>query len=202
MAQKENTTLQRKATLRHELLKQIDYPIVLETHGGIGRIWEMVYSDLNFGVVIENDAEKVDKLARQRPTWAVYEGDSEEVIAAGLAAHIPINFIDVDPYGNSWETLTGWFESDRARAPRLGVVVNDGLRVRLRVGRAWHTKSMEPALAKFGNREMFSKYLDVCQWNLSRLGELAGYKVTQWTGYYTGKQGIMTHFAALLERGA
>lgn len=194
----DNSTLQQKIALRSTMLEQIEQPIVMETHGGFGRIWESCYLALEDGVVFEKKRDRASELATARPTWAVYEGDSAKLLAHGVGAHLPVNFLDVDPYGQCWPTLRGFFESDRPFADSMALVVNDGLRFHLMSGRGWDTDGFEDVVRHFGN-DLFGIYLDVCEW---LLGEIVRpiYTVKTFSGYYCGIGKKMTHFAAILEK--
>lgn len=201
MTQHDNTTLQRKAALRVSLLKSLQAsPVILETHGGLGRVWERVYADVPTGIAFEIDATKVDALARQRPTWSVYEGRAEGALQAGVGAHLEVNLIDVDPYGEPWPTIEAFFQSERPRVPRLGLVVNDGLRQKLRLQGGWSVRSLRQAVELWGNGPLYDKYLDVAKWKVQQLAARQSYRITSWTAYHCGDQNDMTHYAAILER--
>lgn len=198
--QKDNSTFNQKAALRRAVLRDLDAePVIMETHGGAGALYRACYSHVVQGVVFEKDPEKCDLLARQRPTWAVYEGAVEPALGIGAGAHLMVNVLDLDPYGEAWPTLKAFMESDRPRAPRLALVVNDGMRQKIRMGGAWSTSSLRPAVARFGNN-LNGIYLDVCRWMVAEYAKAAGYSLHRFQGYYTGKGGQMTHYAAILER--
>ena len=199
-AKKDNSTLSLKVSLRRNLLKEIESPIIMETHGGYGHIGAQCYFGAPAGVVFEKDARKADALAKQRPTWAVYECDCIAAIRAGVGAHLLVNFLDLDPYGEPWPVLDAFFCSER-RFPRcLAIAVNDGLRLRLKTGTAWATHSLSEAVQQFGNAAIYPCYLDVCRWMLAKKASQRGYSLTRWAGYYCGHAEQMTHFAAVLER--
>lgn len=199
--QKENSTLGRKVALRISLLKRLPAsPVILETHGGKGRVFERTYPHVKQGIVFELDQSKTELLARQRPTWAVYQGKSEASLEVGIGAHLLVNFLDVDPFGECWPTLDAFFNSERPRADVLAVAVNDGLRQKLRLQAGWHVRSMRQAIEKWGNAGIFERYLQVCEWKLQQIAARQQYALTHWTGYYCGDQGDMTHFGAILER--
>jgi hypothetical protein len=203
MAQIDNTTLQQKVALRISLLKRLaQTPVVMETHGGNGRVFDRVYPTVTQGVVFELDPVKAERLAQQRPTWSVYQGKCEQAIEDGLGSHLPCNLIDVDPYGEPWPAIESFFVSERPRAQRLAVAVNDGLRQKLRLQGGWAVRSMRQAVERFGNSRMCEQYLEVCKWQLSRLAERQDYRLTHWTGYHCGSNGDMTHYAAIFERKA
>lgn len=201
--QKDNSTLARKVALRGNALRELggEPPVIMETHGGYGEIFRKCYSRVKQGVVFEKSEERSSVLATQRPTWAVYEADCETALQAGCGSHLCINFLDVDPYGHPWSVFDAFFGSDRPRAERLVVVVNDGARRQCRMNVAW--KSSEPLRAmavKYGNDSLDDWYLDVCRAELPARAATAGYQLKRWTGYYCGFAKMMTHYAAVLER--
>jgi hypothetical protein len=199
---KDNTTLDRKASLRYSLLKKISLPVVLETHAGLGQIWKRVYAEIPQGIAFEEKAAKAERLAVQRPTWSVYESDCIKSLAAGVGAHLAVNLVDVDPYGEPWKVLQAFFGSERPRPARLGIVVNDGVRMKLKLTGGWDVETLRPAVEHFGNSTMYPEYLTVARWNLERLAAPLRYELTDWTGYYCGHGDCMTHYAAVLERAA
>ena len=199
---RDHTTLTTKISLRYTVLKRITAPVVMETHGGSGRIWKLVYSEIPTGVVFEKDRTKAAVLTFQRPAWAVYEADSAAAIAAGAGAHLPVNVLDVDPYGDPWPTIEAFFASGRPRPDRMAVVVQDGLRHKLNLHAGWRVHSMQAACAHFGNTELYPRYLDVVHWNLDRIVQQAGYTLAEWTSYLCGEHNNLTHFAAVLERNS
>lgn len=202
--QKDNTTLSRKVALRISLLRHLAVaePVILETHGGLGKVFERVYPDVTKGAVFEIDQGKAETLCHQRPTWSVYQGKVEPALENGAAAHLPVNLIDCDPYGEPWPALEAFFASDRPRVERLGIAVNDGLRQKLRLQGGWSVHSMRQAVEKWGNVQLCEKYLQVCRWKLEQLGQRQDYRLTHWTGYHCGHNEDMTHYAAIFERRA
>lgn len=196
----DNSTLRLKVQLRRNALREISDPVVMETHGGWGRIFECCYRQLPTGVVFEKLPEKAARLAAQRPTWAVYEADVVRALASGVGAHLPVNFLDLDPYGEPWPAIAAFFSSARPFAPRLALVVNDGLRQKLRMNGGWHVASLERAVARRGNAALYRDYLDVCRELVAEQAAKAGYAIKRWAGYYCGAHQNMTHYAAVLER--
>lgn len=87
MAKKrDNSTGKQKIALRRLMLKQMTAePVVMETHGGVGQVWASVYAHISQGVVFEKNEEKAAHLARQRPTWAVYEADCIKALSPAPA---------------------------------------------------------------------------------------------------------------------
>jgi hypothetical protein len=124
---------------------------------------------------------------------------SQLALKAGVAADLPINFIDIDPYGECWPVIEAYFSGERKRPKRLAIAVNDGLRQKLNVGAGWQVATMKAALEVFSNAGLYARYLEVCRWNLDRLIAPHGYKVIEWAGYYCGFNHLMTHFGAVLE---
>lgn len=195
----DNSTLRRKQMLRTEVLKLVREPVVLETHGGLGRLYEQCYAGIMTGIVLEKDMRRAEKLAVQRPTWRVYCADAVASLAAGLGSDVPVNLIDCDPWGEPWPTLSAFFSSERERPAEVAVAVNDGLRNKLKLGGAYDVASLQEAVAQFGNA-LYAPYLEVCRWQLARIAEPAGYTLRRFWGYFCGHNGDMTHYAAVLGR--
>lgn len=186
--------------LRSKALSELEHPVVLETHGGLGKLYARCYGDIPAGVVFEKNPEKSGVLAKQRPAWAVYEADCVSAMAAGVGSHLPVNFVDFDPYGGPWLCMDAFFEGLRPKVPRLVLVVNDGLRGRLKMHVAWITEGLEGVVQRMGNVAIYENYLDVCKVLVKEKAAKAGYGVRRWTGYYCGWLNQMTHYAAVLER--
>ena len=199
VTQADNSTLEQKVTLRYTALKQITNPVVLETHGGWGEIFAAAYGHIRQGVVLEKDPQKAEYLARQRPTWAVYEGDSAAALSLGAGAHLVTNVLDIDPYGDPWPVIQAYFRSARQMADSMVVVVNDGLRQMVRTGTSWQSNSLSPIVAEWGN-DLFGRYLEVCEELMRRSVLPADYHMTFFDGYHTGHSGSMTHYLAVLEK--
>jgi hypothetical protein len=198
--QKDNSTLALKISLRRNLLKEVETPVIMETHGGYGKIFELCYADLLAGVVFEKDPEKAGYLAGQRPTWAVYEGDCLKGIAARLGSHLPINFLDLDPYGSPWEIIEAFFDHWGSFPERLAVAINDGLRQHAKMKLSWQTPVMAGKVQKYGNNAIYLNYKEICQEMLEEKAAQAGYRLSRWTAYYCGFREQMTHYGAILER--
>lgn len=197
---KDNSTYKLKVSLRQRLLKRIDAPIILETFGGYGKLYDALYYPYPAGCVMEKDAEKIDRLAEQRPTWAVYECDSIAAIAGGVGAHLLVNYLDVDAYGEPWPVIDAWFSSSRPRSMEMAIVVTDGLRQPLSMGKDWKVSSMADMVERYGNRNLHANYLEICRELLAEKAAQAGYKITAWAGYYCGHSQQMTHYGAILKR--
>lgn len=199
---RDNSTYTQKVHLRQRALDLlgIDCPVVMETHGGAGKLFDKVYAHLPRGVVFEKDIKKADRLGLQRPTWAVYEADCVAALGAGAGGHIAVDLLDVDPYGECWLAISAFFGSQRPFAPRMVIVVNDGLRQSLSLGKAWSVGSMRGMVERFGN-DLHPVYLEVCEVLLKEKAADAGYTVSRFHGYYCGYSQANTHFLAVLERG-
>ena len=195
---KDNLTLAYKISLRINLLKEIDNPVVMETHGGWGDVWSHCYSHITDGVVFEKLPDRAEALAMQRPEWAVYECDCEHAIRDGVGFHLPVNFIDLDPYGQPWPVIDAIFSVEREWPPVLAIVVNDGLRVGIKNQTAWKMSSMESVVQRHGLAFIHKNYVAVCQELLTEKAGQAGYHLTRWAGYYCGVGKNMTHYAAIL----
>lgn len=203
--QKDNSTFMQKKALRLKGLAKLESvgipaPIIMESHGGSGALFDACYSHLREGVVFETDDAKVNVLARQRPSWSVYQGDCETALAAGIGGHLTIDLLDVDPYGSAFEVLDAFFSSQRPFAKQMVVAVNDGARANVQVGGAWRSSALEDAVLKYGN-DLWDKYLTVCKELLATYSEKAGYRVSGFGGYYCGAKQQMTHYLAWLEQG-
>lgn len=198
--QKDNGTLPVKIELRKLALQQVTEPVVAETHGGYGEIYDACYYGVvSAGIVFEKDFMRSSFLAKQRPQWSVYEGDCERALLAGVGSHLCANVLDVDPYGSSWGPIRAFFASPRPLAARMVVVVNDGLRQKISIGSSWQVKTLQPLVERFGNG-LWDKYLDVCGVLLQEAVEPVGYGVKFFDGYYAGTDKKMTHFLAVLEK--
>lgn len=202
MTQKDHTSLGRKVALRNNLLSDLRKmgaePVVMETHAGKGAIFVRCYASIVDGVALERNQEKTEHLAWQRPTWSVYEGDSERMLAAGVGRHLPINFLDLDPYGASWPCLRAFFDSDRPFPPVMALAVNDGLRGGIKMT-GW--RHLEPIIGvPLCQRDAYERYLEVCQALVGQISGAQGYKIERWAGYYCGHNHDVTHYAAILRR--
>lgn len=159
-----------------------------------------MYSEISAGLAFDTKAAKAELLAIQRPSWSVFESDCVEALRAGVGAHLAINLIDIDPYGEPWPAVAAFFESDRPWPDRIGFAVNDGIRTKLKLTGGWDVESLREAVVKFGNAAMYGEYLAVARWNLKRLAAIREYELASWTGYYCGHGDCMTHYAAVFDR--
>jgi hypothetical protein len=199
--QKDNSTGPKKIALRRAALREIAAPSIVETHGGFGHCFLNCYSSHDRGAVFETDERKSDRLADQRPGWAVYQNDCVEGLGAGVGFQFAPNFFDVDPFGECWPTINAIFSGlkMKGRPPRVVLVVNDGLRHKVRGAGSWISRSLKAKVMKYGNDKMWKIYLDVCKELVEEMGESAGYRLKRWTGYYCGRMQQMTHFACVLD---
>lgn len=99
---------------------------VLEFFTGDGVMHEFCWSHFA-GATIDKDSKKSAIAASERPTWAVYEGETEASIGGGWMSHVPWDVIDIDAYGSPWPFLLAWARSDRARARETVIVLTDGI---------------------------------------------------------------------------
>lgn len=199
MPKKDNSTLSLKILLRRNALREIEKPIVLETHGGVGTLYARCYGDMIDGVVIEKDQKKAEFLARQRPAWAVYEADCIMALQGGIGAHLPVNFLDCDPYGEPWPVIDAFLQSDREFPDKLAIVVNDGLRQMVKATGGWNVHSLAPMVDQYGSN-LYDNYLEICREMLISKTAQLGYSLRRWAGYYTGCMSQMTHYAAIFQR--
>jgi len=197
--QLDNSTFELKRALRRRALTWVPDPVVMETHGGYGRLYSACYRAVPVGVVFEMDEKKATALAKQRPTWAVYQGDCVKALAEGAGSFLTVNVLDLDPYGEPWPALDAFLISERPRAETLVIVVNDGLRQKIQMGGAWQVESLGEAVQQFG-ADLFDVYLSVCRWLVEQKAAMTGYAVGRFVGYYCGRQGHMNHYAALLSK--
>ena len=199
MAKKDNSTWRHKVRLRRELIETVADPVVMETHGGWGKLYKEVWYRAGRGIVLEKNEEKAEVLSRQRPTWAVYCADSEKAIAGGVGAHLPCNIFDVDPYGSPFATIQAILKSERKLPDTVHLVVNDGLRQKVQLGGAYHVECLKGIVADYGN-DLYGVYLDVAKEMVRRIAKTAGFSLAAWRGYYCGFGHNMTHYHALLNR--
>ena len=129
--QKDNSTYNQKVLIRQEMLKRMAAagvePIIMETHGGYGKLFAACYPDIRRGVVFDTDADKTERLALQRPTWAVYEADCEKALRHGAGAHLCITALDVDAYGDSLTPISCFFQSQRPASRLVSEKLYPGL---------------------------------------------------------------------------
>ena len=167
--------------------------------GGEGKLFNACYSHIERGVVFEKSWQKAELLARQRPTWAVYASDCIAALQLGAGRHLPVNLLDVDPYGDPWPVIDAFLTSERPRPENLYIVVNDGLRQNIRLGTAWTVETLKPIVRRYGNN-LYDKYLDVCFALMGEKAAQAGYSLRSFDGYYCGFQEQITHYYAVLHR--
>ncbi len=200
--QRDNSTFKSKAKLRKKALAMLDAPCVMETHGGYGAIYDECYRSRDIpGVVFEQNPIKADALAKQRPTWAVYECDCVAAIGEGVGFHVPVNLFDIDPYGSPWDVVDAIMGQARRLPATVVLAVNDGLRQKVQMNGGWDVAQLAPAVRRFGAASMYRKYLEVCEFLLQQKAVEAGYALDRFGGYYCGHGDNMTHYAALLRRG-
>lgn len=201
--QKDNQTLEHKVALRKRALATLKdagiQPVVMETHGGHGAVWKKCYSMIKQGVVFEIDPLKIETLVKQRATWAVYEANCVDALAAGAGAHLSITLLDIDPYGSCIPVVEAFMTSQRPFAPKMVMVTNDGQRHSVQLGKAWHIHALKPYVQKYGN-DLHPIYKEVLQEVLTELAAKAGYRMTQHVAFYAGYNDIMCHSMSVLER--
>ena len=198
MSKKDNTTLSQKVRLRKCAMAEIQDPVVLETHGGKGEVWKYCYSRLPRGHSIDTDGDKVDARARSAPHWCVYQGHSLHLLRNGIVAAVGANFIDIDPYGDPWEFIGALFEAELPKV--VAVVVNDGLRTKLKIGGGWDVESMQEEVLKYGNQAILGSYLEICHEKMGKTAAQRGYTLRRWEGWYCGHAKMMTHYSAIVSR--
>ncbi len=194
----DNITFDQKVMLRQTAVSLIQNPVIMETHGGYGDVYQALYHEIENGVVFEKDANRTTHLAHQRPSWAVYEADCVTTIGLGAGSHLCVNLLDIDPYGDPHPTIKAFFNSQRPFAQKMVMVVNDGLRHVVRGGKAWDVGTLQPVVQQWGN-DLWNHYLEACEWLVREAAAVAGYEVTFFEGYYTGIELKMTHYLVKLE---
>lgn len=198
--QLDNSTIVQKVRLRNRVLAACPTPpAVLETHGGYGRIYERTWYKARAGVVIEKDEAKADHLCRQRPSWAVYQGNCEAALAAGLAKATPFDVVDLDPYGQPFNVLAALAIPGRVFPDVWHLVVNDGTRQAVMRGVSWHMDTLQNAVRRHG-ANLYPIYLQVARECVQDFAALIGFELTGWTGYYTGNNDMMSHYWSVLTR--
>ncbi len=199
--QKDNSTLASKVRLRRAISREIYVPVVLETHGGWGEVWKYCYQDISCGVVIEKDVKKASFLAQQRPNWLIYQCDCEVALMGGVGDVFGVNIVDFDPYGDPWPSIDALFRGDRDWPSPLAIVVNDGLRQKLKMNGGWTVESMLNVVNKYGNYIIYDNYLEICQELLIEKAAQRGYSLSRWLGNYCGHAKQMTHYGGGVSEG-
>lgn len=228
---REHSTLDQKVHLRQQVLADIARdptrdprlpPIVLEAYGGSGSVYARCYGPRRLlsaelpvlatlpavtdGVVLERDAQKVDRLTIVRPHWAVYQGDTPALLGSGLGGHLACDLWDIDPYGESLTTLTALLMSCaqglRPSPPTVWIAANDGARqaLRRRAAAVWEADYLPKQIVDRYGTALEMNYLDVVREILESLARIAGYTVERYDGYYCGHVLQNTHYWARLER--
>jgi hypothetical protein len=181
LASRENKGFLDKIQTRKRALDMLrGDPVVLEAYAGRGHLGKVVY-DLEFGVATDIDEDAVVALSSSRPSWRVYQCDAVPAIAQGLAADVPFNFIDLDPFGSPWEAYMAFWESERERGDQVVVVAHDGMRLNAKMRTSWNSV-MADAVQVFGN-DLGKMYLQACRWKAKKHLEVAGYELTGFFGF-------------------
>lgn len=105
----------------------------------------------------------------------------------------------MDPYGDPWPVLDAFLAGYKPTASKLVLAVNDGLRQRLRRGACNDVGSMATVAPRFGSR-IRARYLQVCEFLMNEKAAAAGYRLSNFVGYYTGAMEDITHYAAVWSR--
>lgn len=165
-------------------------------------MYDACYRDVLDGIAVEKNSDKAEFLSEQRPEWCVYEADCLAVLNGGATNHLPINFVDLDPYGEPWPILDAYLLGRKSFPDAWVLVVNDGLRQKVRMGGAWSVGSLGKMVAEYGNDAIHDNYLKICQKMIKEKAGNVGFNITRWAGYYCGHADQMTHYAALLTRAS
>ena len=171
----------------------------METHGGKGAVFKSCYRGIESGIIFDKDAERAKILGLQRPTWRVYQIDCVAAVESDVGGDLAVNLLDVDPYGNPWPVLKAFFDSQRKRGSPLCVAVNDGMRLKIKMGHSWEVGCLQDVVSKYGN-DLYPIYLEVCQEMLKEKASQAGYRLARFAGYYCGYSKQMTHYLGVLEK--
>ena len=198
--QKDNSTFKQKVMLRQMMLKRVENPVIMETHGGTGQLFKKCYGHIRNGVVFEKHPEKAAILGQQRPTWAVYEADCTQTIGAGAGAHLACNVLDVDPYGDPWPTIEAFFQSERPRPVDMCIVVHDGARQDVKRGmhRQRAPDSVRELMIGWYGAGLYGYYLDACERAMCVKAAIIGYDLARFAGFYSSRDQCHTHYLAIL----
>lgn len=195
--QQQSTHLGLKIALRAAVRAQVGAPFLLECYGGSGAMYRACWRACP-GVVLEKDPAYVGTLARERPTWKVYEGDTVAMLHAGLVAYLPITLVDCDPYGQPWPALEAFLMAQRVWQESWGLVVTDGGIQKIQLSGGWDMPGWEPYIQRYGNGLM-AHYLAVCRERLQDLVTSYGYDIAWWHGQY-GVGRHIAYYGAVLRR--
>ena len=202
--QKDNPTINHKVALRRralDLLRDdgITDPAILECYGGNGEVWKKVYSTLRRGVVFDVDPNKAFRLAKQRPSWSVFEGDCVAAIEQGIGDHLAFDLIDIDPYGSHFPALRAFLTSKRPRKDRFVTVINDGQRQAVQINLSWKIPALKSQVAKHGNN-LYPIYREVCEDVWREWADELGYAIPTLYSFYAGDKHNMTMLLGVWEK--
>lgn len=207
---KDHSTLKQKLEIRKRMTDDMRgrgiVPVIVEAYGGRGDVFRRAYPLVTHGAVFEREPKKIDTLVWQRPTWAVYQGDTPSLLRAGIGGHLAATVFDLDPYGQPWDAIQGFFESMseglRETPDIFYVVANDGARqyLRRKAAAIWSTPWIPEAILDHYGNALELNYLEVARQMLEMQATACGYHVADWFGYYCGHVLQNTHYLARLER--
>ena len=63
---------------------------------------------------------------------------------------------------------------------------------------AWKYRELQPLVYKYGNDELYGKYLEACQYMVEEKVERVGASLLHLGGYYCGHNRLMVHLGAVL----
>lgn len=200
-AQLDNGNLKYKLKLRKiaksYAVEKLGDLTCVETHGGKGRLFGLLYYDILNGAVFEQNALKCDILRQQRPAWRCYNTDVNTAISAGVLEDFQFNYVDIDPYGACWNTVEALFSSP-ILSDNLILAVNCGALHNIRM-RGLQVQFMEDAHTKFSSS--IDQYLYVCRYLIDKKSTRVGFKIEYFSGFYHGIGNQMTQFMCHLTRG-
>ena len=194
--QKDSTHPQLKIAMRHALIERLSgMHEVLDCYGGMGIMYDACYRPYD-GTVMELDPLRIESLARARPTWRVFEGDSPRMLAAGVTRGRCISLIDCDSYGSPWPALEGFFTGHDLFPFCLAIAMTCGDIQKIDLTGGWDIKGWQPYVQRYGNK-LKPIFLAVCQERLANLVTSRGYRIAWWHGAY-GHRRHAAYCAAVL----
>lgn len=201
---KDNKTLTEKVHLRKLLIQRFGASAVLETHGGNGGIFLRCYRNIPRGVVFETDSKKAEALLRQRTHWQIVQHDCVEALCFGIGSHLTIDFLDADPYGAAWSTLSAFFASKRPFAEEMTLVAHDGnTRILRWKGLKKNRRDAElfsEFVETYGETQLWKHYTDILPKLIEKVIAPAGYDINDFGAFASKNDKYQLHFWARLQK--
>lgn len=124
--QRDNGSGVAKARLRSRLAASLPADArILEGFAGEGHLYRVCWRPFG-GATIDRDDAKARASAIERPSWAVYRGDTEKALLFGWLGKQIFDVVDLDCYGSPWLFVRAWFLGVRARAAVTTLILTDG----------------------------------------------------------------------------